>query len=373
MNGTFHEVYAKIRLVPLGKDDVSYNVNVEDRVDSYEKPTSFVKTLTQSDANYGGGFSVPRYYVETIYPHLNYSLNPHVQTITTKDVHGEIWKFRHIYSGNPRRHLLKTGWNTFVNQKKMVAGDSVVFVRTDNEDLCVGIRRVKRGDSNIKVRPEDVIEATSLAASRQPFKFTGTVSSVGAADPFHWPNSPWRLLQVRWDEPDRLQNVERVSPWLVELLSNTPPIQYSPPFSSNTIGPSSSLCGPPENVHGSIQGARHAGFDILLLDPNLTRKLQPGLFPSTLKKINSYSTDSQLDEDSDDVSYTLTVGSSSSFKMDKSVEKVFLLFGQPIHVVQQSSSDNYADIDSRASQDACNQGICVTPASQSNITVADAM
>lgn len=298
------EVYAKIRLIPVGNNDIGYNVGIDDGVlvethkrntpDSSEKPSSFAKTLTQSDANNGGGFSVPRYCAETIFPRLDYSADPPVQTVIAKDVHGEIWKFRHIYRGTPRRHLLTTGWSTFVNQKKLVAGDSIVFVRAENGDLCVGIRRAKRGgiggpDSpsgwnsysgnssssstsfyggfssflrdnenklmrngngskrNItgrgKVRPEDVIEAASLAANGQPFEvsyyprastpdfcvkassltasltsqwcvgmrfkmpfetedsariswFMGTVSSVDVADPFHWPNSPWRLLQV---------------------------------------------------------------------------------------------------------------------------------------------------------------------------------
>mgnify|MGYP000120155459 FL=1 len=31
--------------------------------------------------------------------------------------------------GHPRRHLLTTGWSYFVSQKKLVAGDAVVFIR----------------------------------------------------------------------------------------------------------------------------------------------------------------------------------------------------------------------------------------------------
>lgn len=64
-----------------------------------EKPASFAKTLTQSDANNGGGFSVPRYCAETIFPRLDYTADPPVQTVIAKDVHGEVWKFRHIYRG----------------------------------------------------------------------------------------------------------------------------------------------------------------------------------------------------------------------------------------------------------------------------------
>ncbi|CAH2041871.1 unnamed protein product [Thlaspi arvense] len=324
------EVYAKIWLIPLNS---SRDANCEDdRVgginasDAQDKPTSFAKTLTQSDANNGGGFSVPRYCAETIFPRLDYSADPPVQTILAKDVHGETWKFRHIYRGTPRRHLLTTGWSTFVNHKKLVAGDSIVFLRAENGDLCVGIRRAKRGigggpesssgwnpaggncvmpyggfsaflreDENkllrngnggssngngnlpgrVKVRPESVTESATLVASGQPFEvvyyprastpefcvkeslvkaamqirwcsgmrfkmafetedssriswFMGTISTVQVADPICWPDSPWRLLQVTWDEPDLLQNVKHVSPWLVELVSNMPAIHLSP-------------------------------------------------------------------------------------------------------------------------------------------------
>lgn len=295
-DGETDEVYAKIGLVPLrGREcDVEDEVGLmgfgrnEDK--EKEKLNSFAKTLTQSDANNGGGFSVPRYCAETIFPRLDYTAEPPVQTILGKDVHGEVWKFRHIYRGTPRRHLLTTGWSNFVNQKKLVAGDSIVFLRAENGDLCVGIRRAKMGigggpevssgwntgagsdgsslcksgfygfpnengvgkgsgesDSRVKekgsVRAESVIEAVSFAASGQPFEvvyyprastpefvvkasavraamrvqwcpgmrfkmafetedssriswFMGTISSVQVDDPIHWPNSPWRLLQV---------------------------------------------------------------------------------------------------------------------------------------------------------------------------------
>ncbi|KAI4994979.1 hypothetical protein ZWY2020_034882 [Hordeum vulgare] len=38
------------------------------------------------------------------------------------------FKFRHIYRGTPLRHLLTTGWSNFVNEKKLLAGDSIVFL-----------------------------------------------------------------------------------------------------------------------------------------------------------------------------------------------------------------------------------------------------
>ena len=300
------EVFAKIRLVPARSQDAA---DADDAIAAAaaaqeDKPASFAKTLTQSDANNGGGFSVPRFCAETIFPPLDYSSEPPVQSIIVKDVHGDEFKFRHIYRGTPRRHLLTTGWSNFVNQKKLLAGDSIVFLRSEGGDVHVGIRRAKRvfcdeghsgwdhyrglmrgnassGDATAKgkVPAEDVVAAARLAAAGQPFEvvyyprastpefcvragavraamqvqwcpgmrfkmafetedssriswFMGTVAGIHAADPSRWPQSPWRLLQVTWDEPELLQNVKRVCPWLVELVSSMPNLHlpsFSPP------------------------------------------------------------------------------------------------------------------------------------------------
>ncbi|XP_068652944.1 auxin response factor 18-like [Aristolochia californica] len=482
------EVYAKIRLVPVRSNEPDYNEDDNglgtNGSDVPEKPASFAKTLTQSDANNGGGFSVPRYCAETIFPRLDYSADPPVQTVLAKDVHGEIWKFRHIYRGTPRRHLLTTGWSTFVNQKKLVAGDSIVFLRTENGDLCVGIRRAKRGvgdgpespsgwnavtgncvspyggfsvflreDENklmrngssgnmnaggglrgrARVRPESVIEAATLAANGQPFEvvyyprastpefcvkaaamrqamriqwcsgmrfkmafetedssriswFMGTISSVQVADPARWPNSPWRLLQVTWDEPDLLQNVKRVSPWLVELVSNMPTIHltpFSPPrkklrlpqhpdfpldgqfpapnFSGNhhPLGPSSPLCCLSDNTPAGIQGARHAQFGISLSDLHLS-KLQSGLFPGSFQRLDqSHSAlpsritiSGSTHNIPDNVSCLLTIGNSAqSVKKSDAKAPQFLLFGQPILTEQQISLSNSGNSSSDGNPD----------------------
>ncbi|KAL8227087.1 hypothetical protein R6Q57_016919 [Mikania cordata] len=469
------EVYAKIGLIPVSVSREMGSFNDEDTYsqprgspDSRAKPTSFAKTLTQSDANNGGGFSVPRYCAETIFPRLDYSADPPVQTILAKDVHGDTWKFRHIYRGTPRRHLLTTGWSTFVNHKKLVAGDSIVFLRAENGDLCVGIRRAKRGfgggletssgwnpvggngvipygmyspliqnaDNSgggggdvasmprAKVESDYVIQAVKQAISgktfevefyprastpefcvkaslvknamqirwsqgmrfKMPFEtedssriswFMGTISSVQVADPIRWPDSPWRLLQVTWDEPDLLQNVKRVNPWLVELVSTMPAIHMSP-FSPprKKCRPSQhpdyqmepqipilipALCRPnshffggpgpatrlfgyqlPENLNlhhpASMQGARHTHYGLSLSDIQLNNKLDSGFFPTTMKPAHSDPSFNKLAQ-SEPVSCLLTIGNSPTSSKEPKTLKAsqFLLFGQQILTEQQIS------------------------------------
>ncbi|KAL1298630.1 hypothetical protein HN51_042948 [Arachis hypogaea] len=470
------EVFTRMSLVPLRNSELDSDdggVLDANALENSEKPASFAKTLTQSDANNGGGFSVPRYCAETIFPRLDYSAEPPVQTVIAKDVHGEVWKFRHIYRGTPRRHLLTTGWSSFVNQKKLVAGDSIVFLRAENGDLCVGIRRAKRGtgggseapsgwssgngscglgsygafsaflreetkllrngcgnsspggggsglNGKAKVSPESVREAITLAASNQPFEvvyyprastpefcikasavraamriqwstgmrfkmafetedssriswFMGTIASVQVVDPIRWPNSPWRLLQVTWDEPDLLHNVKRVSPWLVELVSSMPAINlspFSPPrkklrfpqhpdfpldvqfpipsFSGNPLGPHSSpLCCPSDNAPAGIQGARHAQIGISLSDLYLNNKLQLGVIPAAnVQRLDLHSgfpsggNFTGHDKSKESLSCLLTMGNSHNKSLEKSdnvKRHQFLLFGQPILTEQQIS------------------------------------
>ncbi|KAI4307334.1 hypothetical protein L6164_030534 [Bauhinia variegata] len=311
------EVFAKLLLQPVRE------LHPQDIGDSVESPdddkvVSFAKILTPSDANNGGGFSVPRFCADSIFPPLNYQADPPVQTLSVTDVHGAIWEFRHIYRGTPRRHLLTTGWSKFVNNKKLIAGDSVVFMKNNRGEMFVGVRRAVRltsgnggdyatwcsptggGRNKVeeleqeencaglrggqgfsrngrgKLSAKSVAEAAELAAQNMPFEvvyypragwsdfvvkaevveeaisivwtpgmrvkmametedssrmtwFQGTVSSASAPDNGPWRGSPWRMLQVTWDEPEVLQNAKRVSPWQVEHVSPTPPLHTSFP------------------------------------------------------------------------------------------------------------------------------------------------
>ena len=101
-------------------------------------PHMFCKTLTASDTSTHGGFSVPRRAAEDCFPPLDYSQQRPSQELVAKDLHGLEWRFRHIYRGQPRRHLLTTGWSAFVNKKKLVSGDAVLFLRGDDGELRLG-------------------------------------------------------------------------------------------------------------------------------------------------------------------------------------------------------------------------------------------
>ncbi|MCI06733.1 auxin response factor 9-like, partial [Trifolium medium] len=81
------------------------------------------------------------------------------QELVAKDLHGYEWRFKHIFRGQPRRHLLTTGWSTFVTSKRLVAGDTFVFLRGENGELRVGVRRLARQSSSMS---SSVISSQSM-------------------------------------------------------------------------------------------------------------------------------------------------------------------------------------------------------------------
>ncbi|KAL9385294.1 hypothetical protein Peur_022304 [Populus x canadensis] len=261
------EVYAQITLHP--EVDQTRPTSPDPCPPEPAKQTvhSFCKILTASDTSTHGGFSVLRKHATECLPPLDMSQATPTQELAARDLHGYEWRFKHIFRGQPRRHLLTTGWSTFVTSKRLVAGDSFVFLRGDNGELRVGLRRVARQQCSI---PSSVISSQSmhlgvlatashavlthtlfvvyykprtnqyiiglnkyLEAVKNGFsvgmrfkmrfegedtperRFTGTIVGVGDISP-EWSGSIWRSLKIQWDEPATIQRPERVSPWDIE-------------------------------------------------------------------------------------------------------------------------------------------------------------
>ncbi|KAL1834138.1 hypothetical protein DCAR_0104307 [Daucus carota subsp. sativus] len=292
------EVFAQVSLIPDSQIELNWKegkseVVVEDEdVEIAAKamtPHMFCKTLTASDTSTHGGFSVPRRAAEDCFPPLDYKQQRPSQELVAKDLHGLEWRFRHIYRGQPRRHLLTTGWSAFVNKKKLVCGDAVLFLRGGDGELRLGIRRAAQVKSGAKVAVAynehmndiaSVVNAVSmksvfnlcynprssssdfvipfskfsksLANSFSPgirFKMrietedaterrcTGLIVGTGDVDPLRWPGSKWRCLMVRWDDMEATRH-NRVSPWEIELSSSVPGASglLSPSMKRSRIG-----------------------------------------------------------------------------------------------------------------------------------------
>ncbi|KAL1827637.1 hypothetical protein ACET3Z_006049 [Daucus carota] len=292
------EVYTQLSLLPVpellgmnleGKQNDDLWVDKEDEEGAGLMPTKstphmFCKTLTASDTSTHGGFSVPRRAAEDCFAPLDYREQRPSQELVAKDLHGVEWKFRHIYRGQPRRHLLTTGWSIFVSQKNLISGDAVLFLRGESGELRLGIRRAARPKNGLPdqvtgnqsssynilssvanavstksvfhlfysprathaefVVPQQKymksIKSQILVGTRFKMKcdvddaperrFSGLVTGIGDLDPYKWPDSKWRCLKVRWDENYSSNHQDRVSPWEIDHsgLPSSLSIQSSP-------------------------------------------------------------------------------------------------------------------------------------------------
>ncbi|KAM3210014.1 hypothetical protein ACQJBY_064205 [Aegilops geniculata] len=162
------EVYARMTLQPVSNCDKEILLASELALKQNKPQTEFFcKTLTASDTSTHGGFSVPRRAAERIFPRLDFSLQPPAQELQARDLHDTIWTFRHIFRGQPKRHLLTTGWSLFISGKRLLAGDSVLFIRDAKQQLLLGIRRANRQPTNLSssVLSSDSMHIGVLAAA----------------------------------------------------------------------------------------------------------------------------------------------------------------------------------------------------------------
>ncbi|CAD6235158.1 unnamed protein product [Miscanthus lutarioriparius] len=297
------EVYAQIMLMPEPEqtDVAAEKASSASAASPRPAVRSFCKTLTASDTSTHGGFSVLRRHADECLPPLDMTQSPPTQELVAKDLHGMEWRFRHIFRGQPRRHLLQSGWSVFVSSKRLVAGDAFIFLRGENGELRVGVRRAMRQLSNV---PSSVISSQSMHLGvlatawhaintksmftvyykprtspsefiipydqymesvknnhsigmrfRMRFegeeapeqRFTGTIIGCENLDPL-WPDSSWRYLKVRWDEPSTIPRPDRVSPWKIEPASS-PPVNPLP-LSSRVKRPRQNA--PPPSPEASV-------------------------------------------------------------------------------------------------------------------------
>ncbi|CAL9191976.1 unnamed protein product, partial [Musa hybrid cultivar] len=278
------EVYAQMTLQPLSSQEQKDPYLLTELGTPSKQPTNyFCKTLTASDTSTHGGFSVPRRAAEKVFPPLDYSQQPPAEELIARDLHGKEWKFRHIFRGQPKRHLLTTGWSIFVSAKRLVAGDSVLFIWNENNQLLLGIRHANRPQT---VMPSSVLSSDSMhigllaaaahaastnsrftvfynpRASPSEFviplakyikavyhtrvsvgmrfrmlfeteessvrRYMGTITGIRDLDPVRWSNSHWRSVKVGWDESTAGEKQPRVSLWEIEPLTTFP--MYPSPF-----------------------------------------------------------------------------------------------------------------------------------------------
>ncbi|KAK8295036.1 hypothetical protein V6Z12_D05G037300 [Gossypium hirsutum] len=325
------EVYAQMTLQPVNKYDKEALLASDMGLKHSRQPAEFFcKTLTASDTSTHGGFSVPRRAAEKIFPPLDFSMQPPAQELVARDLHENAWTFRHIYRGQPKRHLLTTGWSVFVSTKRLFAGDSVLFIRDAKSQLLLGLRRANRQQPALS---SSVISSDSMhigilaaaahaAANFSPFtifynpraspsefvvplakyykamytqvslgmrfrmmfeteesgvrRYMGTVTGISDLDPVRWKNSQWRNLQVGWDESTAGERPRRVSIWEIEPVVS-PFFICPPPFFRPRFPKQPGMPDDDSDVENAFKRAMP-----WLGDDFGMRAAQSGFFPSTV-------------------------------------------------------------------------------------------
>ncbi|OVA07881.1 AUX/IAA protein [Macleaya cordata] len=385
------EVYAQMTLQPLTQQEQKDTYLPAELGISSKQPTNyFCKTLTASDTSTHGGFSVPRRAAEKVFPPLDFTQQPPAQELIARDLHDVEWKFRHIFRGQPKRHLLTTGWSVFVSAKRLVAGDSVLFIWNEKNQLLLGIRRASRPQT---VMPSSVLSSDSMhigllaaaahaAATNSRFtifynpraspsefviplskyakavfhtrvsvgmrfrmlfeteessvrRYMGTITGINDLDPVRWPNSHWRSVKVGWDESTAGERQPRVSLWEIEPLTTFPmypslfPLRLKRPWHPGV----SSLHDNKDDPTNSLMWLRADTADRGLHSLNFQGL---GVAPWMQQRLDP----SLLGNEHDQRYQAITAAALQDIRNGDPLKQQYMQFQQPLQYLQQSCNPN---------------------------------
>ncbi|KAG8069833.1 hypothetical protein GUJ93_ZPchr0006g45619 [Zizania palustris] len=234
------EVYAQMTLQPLSPQELKDPLLPAELGTASKQPTNyFCKTLTASDTSTHGGFSVPRRAAEKVFPPLDFTQQPPSQELMAKDLHGNEWKFRHIFRGQPKRHLLTTGWSVFISAKRLVAGDSVLLSaahaastnsrftifynpRASPSEFVIPVAKYVKAVYHTRISVGMRFRMLFETEESSVRRYMGTITGISDLDPVRWLNSHWRSVKVGWDESTAGEQQPRVSLWEIEPLTTFP-------------------------------------------------------------------------------------------------------------------------------------------------------
>ncbi|XP_031128146.1 B3 domain-containing protein At2g36080-like isoform X2 [Ipomoea triloba] len=132
----------------------------EEEMTIIPKEPLFEKPLTPSDVGKLNRLVIPKQHAEKYFPLTGQEPGgggaEKGLLLTFEDECGKTWRFRYSYWNSSQSYVLTKGWSRFVKEKRLDAGDAVVFARhrADAERLFIGWRRrnssaVQDGNSGI--------------------------------------------------------------------------------------------------------------------------------------------------------------------------------------------------------------------------------
>ncbi|KAH6797569.1 AP2/B3-like transcriptional factor family protein [Perilla frutescens var. hirtella] len=141
---------------PAAMDDTNTNTNTTVAADRFEhdkhhlpKEPLFEKPLTPSDVGKLNRLVIPKQHAEKHFPMNGGGGDSGEKGLLLgfEDEVGKSWRFRYSYWNSSQSYVLTKGWSRFVKEKRLDAGDIVLFARHPNDvgRLFIGWRRRSGG------------------------------------------------------------------------------------------------------------------------------------------------------------------------------------------------------------------------------------
>ena len=114
----------------------------EEEAAAQQKEHMFEKPLTPSDVGKLNRLVIPKQHAEKYFP-LGGDSSDKGLLLSFEDESGKFWRFRYSYWNSSQSYVLTKGWSRYVKEKRLDAGDVVLFERhrTDCDRLFIGWRR----------------------------------------------------------------------------------------------------------------------------------------------------------------------------------------------------------------------------------------
>ncbi|XP_073003899.1 B3 domain-containing protein Os11g0156000-like [Typha latifolia] len=114
----------------------------------YERERMFEKPLTPSDVGKLNRLVIPKQHAEKHFP-LERDSSEKGLLLSFEDESGKPWRFRYSYWTSSQSYVLTKGWSRYVKEKRLDAGDVVLFerVRVGGGRLFIGCRRRGANDN----------------------------------------------------------------------------------------------------------------------------------------------------------------------------------------------------------------------------------
>ncbi|KAI3822713.1 hypothetical protein L1987_10310 [Smallanthus sonchifolius] len=128
---------------------VGFNLNLHNQ--QFPIQHMFEKPLTPSDVGKLNRLVIPKQHAENYFP----TDQQKGSLLSFEDESGKLWRFGYSYWNSSQSYVLTKGWSRYVKEKRLDAGDVVLFQRhvLDSDRMFIGWRR--RAVATVAAQPLD--------------------------------------------------------------------------------------------------------------------------------------------------------------------------------------------------------------------------